>query len=102
MKLGVFTCKCAAIVGLRKLEPHESSVFNWRNVSILLALGLKTISVSAYILYDANTFQAYAVSSFIWITLVCMFIGFFIMIFKLQRLFDALKLAEELIDIRKF
>lgn len=90
-----------ATFGIYQLEPSEKNPFNRRNLAVLLAFALSTLSAIAFFLFDADSFRESADSFFVWITVLLTFIGTLIVILKTDDVFQFIANMEKIIGNRK-
>lgn len=81
---------------------NQSNVFNCRTICILLLFAMDSISITAHLVFDDNTFQNYTEAFFFWITLIGICIGLLIMLLKTNDIFKLLNTIDAIVDKRKF
>lgn len=86
-----------AIAGIR---PSQRTTFNRQNLIVLLLIGLSVISMTEFLLFDANTFQQYAKSFFAWISVFATFVGFYLIIVKSTDFYKYIEHLERIIEKR--
>lgn len=91
----------AAVIGIVPLPPGKTNKFNHRNVTILTICGIFFTLSTAFILFDAKTFQEYANSFFLWISVLGVYIGFFTAIVKTVEIYQYVGKTEQITDSRK-
>lgn len=91
----------AAVIGIVPLPPGETYKYNRRNVTVLVIFGLFFICCTAFVLFDAKTFQEYARAFFLWICVLGVYIGFFTAIVKTVEIFKYVDKTERITDNRK-
>lgn len=91
----------SAVIGIYELKPGAKKLFNRRNIGFLLLFGFYLTLISAYVLYDANTFQEYAQAIFEWITLSSIMFGLFVTVFRTIGLFQLAEHFEKVLDSRE-
>lgn len=100
MKLCVSLRKLAADIGVHPIEPGES-IFNRRNIGILLVFGQNVLSATAGLLFDARRIREFEECSFVWFTVSAVHIAFFVTILRAQTLFELIERLERIIEICK-
>lgn len=90
----------AANLGICLSKPNEAK-FNRKSVGVLYIFGQSFISVSAYLLFGAQTIREYEESFFVWITLSLVIVGFFSTVVRSPHLFKLLDTIEKMIENRK-
>lgn len=98
MKVLVTIENCAKVLGIRRLEPDQTNPFNRRNICVLLIYVLYFISTTAFLLFDANTFQEFTECFFAFITVLFISIGFLLNILKTTELFQLQDTVEKTIE----
>lgn len=79
-------------------RPDGTGLMTRRNVTALSIYVIYFLLSTAYLLFSANSFREYAMCFFVWWTLVCMIIGFVVMIFQSPLLYGLLDALEDQIE----
>lgn len=101
MKIFHVLLEYARIIGIRPIEPGETSIFNFVNLIVLWYLGISTIAATAFLLFEASTFQQYAESFFAWISVVAVLIGSYFFIQNTLQSLEFIASLEKTIESRK-
>lgn len=100
MRFGIFVRKLAADLGVHPLQPGES-MFNRRNIGIMVIFGLSFLSTTVCLLFYNDTTLDYEECFFMWITLTAVNIGYFVMILRTQKLFQLIERIELMTERRE-
>lgn len=90
------------LMGIYPLQSGEKSKFNCRNIGVLLCFGLHLISITAFLLFNAKTFQEYAVCIFPWCTIIFTWAGISVHILLSTDVFRYIECLEKTIESRKW
>lgn len=93
--------KYAAMVGIRPLRPGHKNPFNRRNISVLLIYSLFFISATAFLVFDANSFDEYAEAFYPWMTLSFIYVGFSMNVSLADDFFRLKEQCEQFIESGK-
>lgn len=100
MKLCVSLKKYCKFIGIYEIQPVKS-IFNHRNVGILIIFGQSFTWITAYLLYGATTIREYEECFFLWTASLATSIGFFVTIIRTRTTFQLLEHGNNLIEKRK-
>lgn len=101
MKLLQLVQSYMLIVGVHPPQPNEKQPLNRRNLGVILYLGLFVILTSAYISFDASTFEEYTEAFFLWITVTLTDISFALFVLSSSDMFQFIGNVEKTINSRK-
>lgn len=102
MKLFVAIQEYGAMIGIYPPKTDKTSIINGRNIAVFLMLASFSLSSTAYIVLDVDTFSEYTVSFFWWITVSLTCFGFVVNVLKTRKLFEVVWKTESMVEIRKF
>lgn len=101
MQLYLELKKHLAVIGLKEPRKGQTSIFNRINVGILTIFGVCFFSSTAYLMFDAVTFQNYAEAFFPWMTLFFIWGGFLNGILKTMDIYRIFDTTSAVIEKRK-
>lgn len=80
---------------------EEGRTFTRRNVFVLLLYVLFFVTSTAFILFDANTFEDYSEAFFAWASVLFTGVGFLIYILQSKDIFRVIRHFEQIIENRQ-
>lgn len=91
-----------ALMGISYDQSHQTYPFNVHNGTVLIILGLATISTTVFFFREPHSLKVYSESIYLICTLIISGINFTILIFKMQKCFEFIENFVCAIEKRKY